>query len=88
MQAAVGLAVIKYNHGSTVFQHVLREMGCIESSSTAAGLAKADDEHMYFAKRKHSSEEKESRKHRRRQRKGLVEDAVDAEGTTYACGGF
>ena len=50
MQAAVGLAVIKYSHGSTVFQHVVREMGCIESSSTAAGLAKADDEHMYFAR--------------------------------------
>ena len=88
VKAAVGLAVLKFNHGAEMLKMVLDEMGCLDLPVTTDGLQKADEERLYFAKRKHSSEEKDARKQRRRHRKGLEEDTLEAEGTTSEAGSF
>ena len=85
---SAGLAVIKFNHGSKMFERVLEEMGCATSRSTSTRLSCMDADRLYFSKRKHSTEEKEARKRRRRVRKGLEEDTMEEEGVTYASGGF
>ena len=88
VEAAVGLALIKFNHGLQRFQDVLAMMGCVASADATAGLVGADRERLYFSKRKHSEEEKQERKRRRRQRKGLEEDTVEKEGAMYVSGGW
>ena len=88
VEAAVGLALIKFNHGLHMLEHVLAKVDCVGSAETTAGFVSTDRERLYFSKRKHSEEEKHERKRRRRQRKGLEEDTVEKEGTMYARGGF
>lgn len=63
-------------------------MGCTYSPHTSAGLRAMDDQRLYHSKRKSSDIEKKARKLRRAVRKGLVDDATEKEGETYAAGAF
>lgn len=88
VEAAVGLALLKFNHGSAALSTVFEKIGCTTGQHTLAGLEAADRKRLYHAERKETQEEKKSRKRRRRLRKGLEERNLEKEGPTYAPGAF
>ena len=88
VEAAAALAVIKFKHGSKMFDRVLTRVGCLSGFCTQRGLAKEDGQRLYHARRKATAKEKKSRKRRRKQRKGVEDRLVEEEGETYAAGAF
>ena len=63
-------------------------MGCAKGHLTQQFLVHQDAERVAGAERKMKKDEKHRRKQRRRRRKGLEEQNLEKEGSTYAAGGF
>lgn len=88
VELAAHLAVACFNNGAVSMMAVLREVGCEVGEFTAAQLRREDDERVKKAARKAQEKEKKRRKVRRRRKKGLEEQRLDLEGTTYAPGEY
>ena len=88
VHAAANLATIKFNAGSLKLAAVLREIGCSTTVEGVHSLTSLDAIRVEKARRKHSDEEKRSRKRRRNVKKGFEEDVADEEGVVYECGAF
>lgn len=86
VKLSAALACMKFNHGSVMFGRVLTAMGITPGRYTDAHLADTDDARLKYAARKGSAMAKRARKRRRRIRKGLEDEAVEAEGIPYAAG--
>ena len=82
------LAVCQFNRGAISLLDELTNMGCAEGHLTQQFLAHQDAERVAGAERKMKKDEKHRRKQRRRRRKGLEEQNLEKEGSTYAAGGF
>lgn len=88
VETAAAMAVSLFNDGSVALRRILEEMQCPVGVFTAASARSLDDERVYHAERKASNKEKSARKRRRRIRKGVEEEVLEAEGLTYEAGAF
>lgn len=88
VEMSAHLAAAHYNHGAVSLMAVLRNMGCEVGVFTERELRRQDAERRLKAARKMTESEKKRRKLRRRRRKGLAEQRLDLEGSTYAAGEF
>ena len=88
MQIATGLAVCTFNFGAVSMLEVLHEYGCVRGVLTSTAAEREDVQRVRKADRTASPAEKESRKKRRRHRKGWEEATIEAEGPEYEAGAF
>ena len=88
VDTAVALATAIFNDGSASLADVLTEMGLPVGDFTYASLIRLDEDRRESARRKRSEETKKKRKKRRRIRKGVQEEEIEQEGTTYEAGFF
>lgn len=88
VETAAALAVLWFNDGASSIELVLEELACPVGPFTASSLRALDRDRLYHSGRKAALPEKAARKRRRRVRKGVEEDLVQAEGPAYGPGAF
>ena len=88
VQIATGLAVCTFNFEAVSMPEILHEYACVRGVLTSTAAEREDVQRVRKADRKASPAEKESRKKRRRHRKGWEEATIEAKGPEYEAGAF
>ena len=88
VEFAAAFATSWFNDGAVAVHRILEEMHLEPGSFTEGALRVLDQSRAYHAARKASEAEKRGRKRRRRVRKGLQDEELEAEGVQYEAGQF
>ena len=88
VEFAAAFATSWFHDGAVAVHRILEEMHLEPGSFTEGALRVLDQSRTYHAARKASEAEKRGRKRRRRVRKGLQDEELEAEGVQYEAGQF
>ena len=88
VQFAVSSAVCEFNSGAKFHTSLLELMDVPPGTYTTLYCAELDKQRVYHSERKSKDRFRKRRKQLRRQRKGIQDTHVQAEGTTYESGQF
>lgn len=86
VELSAALSCIKFNDGSHAYVKVFEAMGVPPGPYAVSALQRIDATRLRFAQKKASEEARKARKRRRRVRKGIEDDVLEAEGVLYGPG--